>query len=129
MTPCPAHCCQDTNKLLSVSRVLEFAQQIALGLNWLHHRGIIHRGLPYCAVARFPPSRMNASTDLKTANILMDKYNRLKICDFGLSHVKSQNYRDTGFYGVVGTPCYTAPEVIRKEKYGEARFVALGSWC
>jgi len=84
----------DAEKKMSIHRVIEFALQIARGLNWLHHKGIIHR-------------------DLKTANILVDKHNRLKICDFGLAHVKTRTMHDTGKYGVVGTPCYMAPEVLK----------------
>src|SRR5439155_939279 len=38
--------------------------------------------------------------------------------DFGLSHVKERSVSEVGFYGCCGTPCYMAPEVISKQKYG-----------
>jgi serine/threonine-protein kinase TNNI3K len=82
-----------TNKLVPQSDVCR-------GLNWLHHKAIIHR-------------------DLKTANILLDANGRAKIADFGLSHVKRRTGDATGgFYGVCGTSCYMAPEVLRKAPYG-----------
>jgi serine/threonine protein kinase len=59
----------------SLKRIISLAKDIARGLNWLHHKGIIHR-------------------DLKSANILLDQNGKGKICDFGLSHVKVQQSRD-----------------------------------
>ena len=53
--------------------------------------------------------------DIKLDNILLDQYNNVKVIDFGLS--------DT-FYGKklkhnVGTPGYTAPEVLMGTEYNE----------
>ncbi len=94
---------------LSLARVLELSTQLARGLNWLHHKGVIHR-------------------DLKSANILLDHNQSLKIADFGLAHLKARSHRkNTGFYGYVGTPCYMAPEVIQRESYGvKADVFSLG---
>jgi serine/threonine protein kinase len=84
-------------KKLSPGRVIQIAKDVARGLNWLHHKGIIHR-------------------DLKPANLLVDTNKRVKLADFGLSHIKRS--RDTlGFYGAYGTPCYMAPEVIERRPY------------
>lgn len=95
---------QDAGTSLSTARVVDFALQIAVALNWLHHKGVIHR-------------------DLKTANILVDKYNRLKLCDFGalpcshcsecgccsgLAYIKSRSMAHLGPYGLAGTPCFSA---------------------
>lgn len=85
-------------KKMSFKRILKIAQDVARALNWLHHKGIIHR-------------------DLKTANILLDKNNNVKIADFGLAHIKS-GVAHEGHYGVVGTPCYMAPEVLKEVPYG-----------
>ena len=41
--------------MLSLRRVLDWSRQIATGLNWLHHKGIIHR-------------------DLKSGNLLLDAH-------------------------------------------------------
>jgi hypothetical protein len=48
----------------------DFAVDIATGINYLHRLGVIHR-------------------DLKLANVVLDKHDRGKITDFGLSVVKS----------------------------------------
>lgn len=48
----------DNGKKLSIRTVLNIATDIVRGLNWLHHKGIIHR-------------------DLKTANILVITATRL----------------------------------------------------
>eukprot|EP00808_Paulinella_micropora_P020279 g73253.t1 len=98
----------DARKKMSLRQIITFALQICKGLNWLHHKGIIHR-------------------DLKTANVIMDANNICKIADFGLAHAKKSDPSKTGFYGMAGTPCYMAPEVLKKQKYGvKADVFSLG---
>lgn len=85
---------------LPLPEVLRLAQHIARGLNWLHHKAIIHR-------------------DLKPSNIFLDSHGNCRIGDFGLAYAK----RDVDspkheFYGVCGTLCYIAPEIMRREHYG-----------
>jgi serine/threonine protein kinase len=78
------------------------------GLKFLHHKLIIHR-------------------DIKPGNLLLTQSNRIKIADFGLAHMKVSRGFASRPYGVCGTPCYTAPEVLRNEKYGmEADIFSLG---
>lgn len=86
-------------KKLSMPRIISLAKDIARGLNWLHHKRIIHR-------------------DLKPANILLDQNGKGKIADFGLSHMRKRISDVGGFYGLAGTSCYMAPEVLKKEPYG-----------
>lgn len=93
-------------KKVSMGRLVNWAGQIARGVNWLHHNRIIHR-------------------DLKTCNILVQRPNTLKIADFGLAHIikgaDANSYcevEDVGDHGSAGTPCYMAPEVIAEEPYG-----------
>ncbi|KAL6838380.1 hypothetical protein ACP4OV_031786 [Aristida adscensionis] len=74
-----------------------FFQQLILGVSYCHSMQVCHR-------------------DLKLENTLLDGSDapRLKICDFGFSKslvIHSQPK------SAVGTPAYTAPEVLLKRKY------------
>tara|TARA_B110000208_G_scaffold22115_1_gene28072 strand:- start:20 stop:775 length:756 start_codon:yes stop_codon:yes gene_type:complete len=63
-------------------------KQIVDGIEFIHSRHICHR-------------------DLKLENILIDNYLNIKICDFGYS-TSSKILLN----GIVGTPQYSAPEII-----------------
>ena len=91
------------------SRVVSLSLDVVKGLNWLHHKGIIHR-------------------DLKSANILLDSAGKCKISDFGLSHVRRRRDESMdGYHGVAGTPSYIAPEVLMGREYGvKADVYSLG---
>ena len=89
-------------KRMRVQRVVGLAMDVAKGLNWLHHKGIIHR-------------------DLKSANILITEAGRAKISDFGLSHVRRRHEESmVGYHGLAGSPSYIAPEVLQLKEYGVA---------
>ena len=66
------------------------ALQVARGLEYLHGKGVIHR-------------------DLKSLNILMDKNNHAKICDFGMARTGRTDGPKTG---MIGTAHWMAPEVL-----------------
>ena len=74
----------------------KLAYQVARGMAFLHHNGIVHR-------------------DLKTMNILLDDEDAALIADFGLCGLIKDNKE---LIGGVGTPHYTAPEVLSRQKYG-----------
>jgi serine/threonine-protein kinase len=61
--------------------------------------------------------------DIKPENILVDKQGRLKLSDFGLARNEEGSLTTTGV--IMGTPCYTAPELL---KGGQANF-ATDRWA
>ena len=84
------------NSSFSRSKIKAVCLDTARGMNYLHQQKppIIHR-------------------DLKTHNLLVDRHWQVKVCDFGLSRITSQNQTMTA----CGTPSWTAPEVLRNERY------------
>ena len=81
---------------LTPENLTAIAYQVAVGMSFLHSNGIVHR-------------------DLKTMNILLDDSNVAKIADFGLAGIMKDNKE---LIGGVGTPHYTAPEVLERKRYG-----------
>jgi serine/threonine protein kinase len=78
---------------------LSMLRSAALGINYLHSLEpvIVHR-------------------DIKPSNLLVDENWNVKVADFGFARIKEENATMTR----CGTPCWTAPEVIRGEKYSES---------
>eukprot|EP01089_Gocevia_fonbrunei_P014279 TRINITY_DN3876_c0_g5_i1.p1 TRINITY_DN3876_c0_g5~~TRINITY_DN3876_c0_g5_i1.p1 ORF type:complete len:172 (+),score=17.73 TRINITY_DN3876_c0_g5_i1:52-516(+) len=56
--------------------------------------------------------------DLKSHNLLIDLHWRTKVSDFGLSRIAERSVLQT--MTSCGTPSWTAPEVLRGEKYTES---------
>jgi serine/threonine protein kinase len=82
-------------------RRLRMALDVARGMNYLHtcRPPVIHR-------------------DLKSPNLLVDTDMTVKVCDFGLSQVKSSNVLSAKTQA--GTPEWTAPEVLQGGACSEA---------
>jgi serine/threonine protein kinase len=79
---------------------LSVCLDIAEGVGFLHRSLVLHR-------------------DLKSANVLLDREGRAKIADFGLSTWKDSTVTQTA--GVVATPAWTDPEVLKgAKKHSEA---------
>ena len=85
---------------LDARRRLQMALDIARGMNYLHSSrpAIVHR-------------------DLKSPNLLVDRDWTVKVCDFGLSRVKSTTFLTSRSHG--GTPEWMAPEILRNEPSDE----------
>uniref|UniRef100_A0A5B7C1E8 non-specific serine/threonine protein kinase n=1 Tax=Davidia involucrata TaxID=16924 RepID=A0A5B7C1E8_DAVIN len=75
--------------------LLKVAIDISKGMNFLHQNNIIHR-------------------DLKTANLLMDENEVVKVADFGVARVQAQSGVMTA---ETGTYRWMAPEVIEHKPY------------
>ena len=81
---------------LTPTRLTIIAYQVSVGMAHLHSMSIVHR-------------------DLKTLNILLDQADDGCVADFGLSGMMKDNQE---LCGGVGTPHYTAPEVLAHSRYG-----------
>lgn len=77
-------------------QAVKYAIQIANGLEYAHANQIIHK-------------------DVKSQNILIDKYDNVKITDFGISQMMN-NTTITHNKGVLGSAHYFSPEQARGEK-------------
>lgn len=72
-----------------------FFRQMVTAVHYCHQRKICHR-------------------DLKLENILLDTDNRIKIIDFGLSNILSQ---DNMLKTACGSPSYAPPEMLDHRDY------------
>ena len=81
---------------LPVDKVQKTFTQLVGAVCYVHQQSCVHR-------------------DLKLENILLDKNENVKLCDFGFTreYEGKSNYLQT----FCGTICYSAPEMLKGEKY------------
>ncbi|XP_061910730.1 serine/threonine-protein kinase Nek4 isoform X3 [Entelurus aequoreus] len=97
---------QQKGELLPERQVVEWFVQIAMALEYLHKRNILHR-------------------DLKTQNIFLTKTNIIKVGDLGIARVL-ENQNDMAST-LIGTPYYMSPELFSNKPYNHKSDVwALG---
>eukprot|EP01129_Flabellula_baltica_P012527 TRINITY_DN5661_c0_g1_i1.p1 TRINITY_DN5661_c0_g1~~TRINITY_DN5661_c0_g1_i1.p1 ORF type:complete len:1110 (+),score=254.45 TRINITY_DN5661_c0_g1_i1:25-3354(+) len=86
----------DETLALSDADAVNMSLQIAKCMSFFHKCGLIHR-------------------DLKSLNLLVNKHFQIKLCDFGLSRVKSKEQMTSH----VGTMSWIAPELLVAKSYTE----------
>ncbi|KAF7659760.1 hypothetical protein LDENG_00293190 [Lucifuga dentata] len=97
---------EQKGELLPERQVVEWFVQIAMALQYLHERNILHR-------------------DLKTQNIFLTKTNIIKVGDLGIARVL-ENQNDMAST-LIGTPYYMSPELFSNKSYNHKSDVwALG---
>jgi len=84
-------CRKDT--LLPFSKVVEIMFQACNALDYAHKKGVVHR-------------------DIKPSNIMLNKSESVRITDFGIARIKTEQ---TASEGIIGSPSYMSPEQVREE--------------
>ncbi|XP_029455300.1 serine/threonine-protein kinase Nek4 isoform X2 [Rhinatrema bivittatum] len=87
---------EQRGKLLEESQVVEWFVQIAMALQYLHDKHIMHR-------------------DLKTQNIFLTRTNIIKVGDLGIARVLENQYDMAST--LIGTPYYMSPELFSNKPY------------
>ncbi len=79
------------NGLIVESKAYPMIREILDAFSYAHSKGIIH-------------------CDIKPSNIMVDEQGHLKIMDFGIAQIVSDDRKDNGV--AVGTPSYMSPEQV-----------------
>uniref|UniRef100_A0A8D0C7Q4 Serine/threonine-protein kinase Nek4 n=1 Tax=Salvator merianae TaxID=96440 RepID=A0A8D0C7Q4_SALMN len=87
---------EQKGKLLSENQVVEWFVQIAMALQYLHEKHILHR-------------------DLKTQNVFLTRSNIIKVGDLGIARVLENQYDMAST--LIGTPYYMSPELFSNKPY------------
>ncbi|NXA80977.1 NEK4 kinase, partial [Thryothorus ludovicianus] len=87
---------EQKGKLLPENQVVEWFVQIAMALQYLHEKHILHR-------------------DLKTQNIFLTRTNIIKVGDLGIARVLESQYDMAST--LIGTPYYMSPELFSSKPY------------
>jgi uncharacterized protein (TIGR03067 family) len=110
---------------LPAAQACEYVRQAALGLQYAHQRGMVHR-------------------DVKPHNLMLTPGDQVKVLDFGLARFALKNFSAEGAAGdtpaasgepltqlgtVVGTPDYIAPEQVADAAAADVRADVYSLGC
>lgn len=90
-----------------LARACHIIEQLALGLEHAHSKGVIHR-------------------DLKPGNLFLTSDDQLKILDFGLARIVDSDQKLTKTGQALGTPVYMSPEQIRGKVSPASDYYSMG---
>ncbi|HET7844591.1 MAG TPA: protein kinase [Xanthomonadales bacterium] len=94
---------------LSVAESLDIIRDIAMGLDYAHQKGFVHR-------------------DVKPGNVLFKANGTAVLADFGIAKSMDSKTMATQIGNSIGTPHYMSPEQARAEKVdGRSDLYALGA--
>ncbi|KAG0580913.1 hypothetical protein KC19_4G210100 [Ceratodon purpureus] len=91
---------------LEIASAIKLLRDAARGMDFLHKRGIVHR-------------------DMKAANLLIDEYDVVKVCDFGVARLKptpshpseKSSFCSAEMTAETGTYRWMSPEVLEHKPY------------
>ncbi|KAL6076117.1 Nucleolar protein NOP5, putative, expressed [Balamuthia mandrillaris] len=92
---------KDTSVEMDWNLRVSIARDVALALNYLHSKNIMHR-------------------DLKSHNLLVSENWKVKVCDFGLARSAPDDETEKNNMTIVGTNEWMAPEVAMQENYDKS---------
>ena len=78
--------------LLPIGKVTEIMFSACRALDFAHKRGVVHR-------------------DIKPSNIMLNNTDEVRITDFGIAQIKSEQ---TASKGIIGSPSYMSPEQVKE---------------
>ena len=81
------------DNLLPVNKAAEIIISACKALDYAHQKGLVHR-------------------DIKPSNIMINKSEEVKITDFGIAKIKTEQ---TVSKGIFGSPSYMSPEQVKEE--------------